>query len=413
MKPLAKILEDLSAESLDKECHQIAKWWMDNSLDTEYGGFVGEIDFFGGVVPKANKGIILNTRILWFFSEAAKHFDKLNYRQIADRAYQYLLAYFDDKESGGVVWELDHQGVCVNGKKQTYAQAFAIYGLAAYYRLSQNQTALTKAIEYFEVIERFAIDPQFGGYLEAFAQDWGGLEDVRLSEKDLNSPKSMNTHIHILEAYTCLVRISGEQKVKDALKNLIQIIFCKILNANTYHLSLFQDIDWRDQSTSISYGHDIECSWLLWDALEALGDTKFKAKYRSTIIKIAEVCLVQAIGEQGQVCDQLTFVDNKRHPESFWWVQAEALVGFLNAFQLTGEPAYLKACEKIWRFTQEQHIDHEHGEWHWLAVRDQKPAESIYKAGFWKGPYHNGRAMMEAAVLLRLHNGEVKHEVVN
>jgi mannobiose 2-epimerase len=413
MKPLAKILHNLSAESLDKECHQIASWWMNNALDNEYGGFVGEIDFTGGLVPKANKGIILNTRILWFFSEAATHFNDANYRRVADRAFEYLIAHFDDKKLGGVVWELDHQGSCVNGKKQTYAQAFAIYGLAAYFRLSQNQTALNKAMEYFELIERFAIDPQFGGYLEAFDQDWTALDDVRLSEKDLNSPKSMNTHIHILEAYTCLLRVAREPKVKDALNNLLQIIFSKILNPSTYHLYLFQDMSWHDQSTSISYGHDIECSWLLWDALDALGDAKLKAKYRSTVIKMAEVCLAQSIGDLGQVCDQLTLVDNKKHFESFWWVQAEALVGFLNAFNLTGEPAYIAACEKIWLFTQEQHIDYEHGEWHWTAVRDQNPAEPIYKVGFWKGPYHNGRAMMEAAVLLRQGKGKVAHEVAN
>lgn len=413
MKPLGKALLDLTAESLDKECHLIAKWWMNNSLDNEYGGFIGEIDFSGKIVLKANKGIILNTRILWFFSEAAHHFGEVTYRQIADRAYQYLLAHFDDKETGGVVWELDHQGTCVNGKKQTYAQAFAIYSLAAFYRLSQDPTALDKAFEYFELIEQFANEPQYGGYLEAFSQDWTALEDVRLSEKDLNSPKSMNTHIHVLEAYTCLYRVSGEPKVRDALKNVIQIILTKILDPNSYHLYLFQGLDWRDQSSSISYGHDIECSWLLWDALEVLGDTKLKAKYRSTVLKIAEVCLAESMGDKGQVCDQLTLADNQKHPESFWWVQAEALVGFLNAFQLTGEQKYIIACEKIWYFTQEQHIDHDLGEWHWVALRDQNPDEPIYKAGFWKGPYHNGRAMMEGAVLLRQHIAEVVHEVAN
>jgi mannobiose 2-epimerase len=391
----------LTPHSLDAECHRIATWWIEKSQDGEFGGFFGEIDFAGEVVPNANKGIILNARILWFFSQAAREYSSSEYRQIADKAYHYLIEYFDDPEHGGVVWELDHRGHCIKGKKQTYAQSFAIYGLSAYYLLTKRQAALDKALEYFRLIENRAIDAQFGGYLEAFSQSWGELNDVRLSEKDRNSPKSMNTHIHVLEAYTCLYRASLSPAVGDALKQLISTVCNKILNKETHHLYLFQAIDWSDQSDCFSYGHDIECSWLIWDALTALGDAKLQAEYRSTVLKMAEVCLVQSIGDLGQVCDQFSFVDKKKHRDSFWWVQAEALVGFLNAYQLSGNPAYIKACESIWRFTQEQHIDLEKGEWHWIAKREQDPTNAIYKAGFWKAPYHNGRAMMEAAELIR------------
>lgn len=398
----------LTPDNLDAECHRIANWWTTNAQDHVFGGFFGEIDFAGQVVPDASKGIILNARILWFFSQAAREYVNGEYRQIADRAYHYLIERFDDPEHGGVLWELDHQGKCLNGKKQTYAQSFAIYGLAAYYLLTRQQAALDKALAYFELVENHALDPQFGGYLEAFSRDWSELGDVRLSAKDKNSPKSMNTHIHVLEAYTCLYRASHCPVVGDALKQLVSTVCDKILDGDTYHLHLFQSLDWSDQSECFSYGHDIECSWLIWDALTALSDENLQAEYRPIVLKMAEVCLQQSIGDLGQVCDHVTFNDNKRHHDSFWWVQAEALIGFLNAYQLSGNSAYFKACEKIWHFIQEQHIDLENGEWHWIARREQDPTDPIYKAGFWKAPYHNGRAMMEAAQLIRQVSAENK-----
>lgn len=405
------IYSELNERSLDIECQAIAKWWIDNSLDNAYGGFIGEIDYYGVAVPNASKSVIQHSRILWFFSEAAHYFDSSQYRQIADRAYQYLRDNFNDEQFGGVVWELDYKGQCTNGKKQTYGQSFAIYGLSAYYKLTGKKEALVQALTYFKLTEKHAIEPQYGGYLEAFTQDWRTLNDVRLSDKDLNAPKSMNTHIHILEAYTTLYRVSQDELVKHALSNLITIICEKVLNNETHHLYLFQDIQWRDLSMSVSYGHDIECSWLLWDAMQALGDTSIKAKYRGIVVKIADVCLKQSMGDLGQVCDQMTIEDGKKHLTSYWWVQAEALVGFLNAFNLTGDNRYYKACESIWHFTQQQHIDKKNGEWHWLALRDQDDNSRIYKAGFWKAPYHNGRAMMEAATLLRKIDAQTIHQV--
>lgn len=392
----------MTAESFDIECHNIARWWIENSVDKELGGFFGELDACGEAAANANKGVVLNARILWFFSEASFQYDNDEYRKIADRAFDYLLKNFDDHEFGGVVWELDATGICIDGKKQIYAQSFAIYGLSAYYQLTGEKKALQKAMEYFSLIERNAIDPLNGGYLEAFSQDWSPLSDVRLSDKDLNFPKSMNTHIHVLEAYTSLFRVSSDPTVKIALKDLLVLICDKIINPRSHHLYLFQDLEWQDKSDSISYGHDIECSWLLWDALTVLGEATLKATYRTKIMRMAEVALSESLGDKGQVCDQLSLDDNEKHVQSLWWVQAEALVGFLNAYQMTGNPAFLSACEKIWLFIQDQHIDHDHGEWHWIATCHQVGVAPLYKAGFWKAPYHNGRAMMESAALLRV-----------
>jgi mannobiose 2-epimerase len=405
--PDATMNDVFSSQALQAECHIIAQWWIDHAIDNENGGFYGEINVQGESVPNAAKGIILNTRILWFFSEAAIKFNNEHYAEIADRAYDYLIAKFDDAEHSGVYWQLNALGACTNSKKQVYAHAFAIYGLSAYYMLRKHPPALMKALAYFELIEKHAIDSKYGGYLEAFAKDWTALRDVRLSTKDQNSPKTMNTHIHILEAYTCLYRATKNKRVGHALRKLINVICTKILDVKSFHLRLFMDMNWQDVSTAYSYGHDIECSWLIWDAVIALEDGTLSKQYAKTIVNMAEVCLQQSIGDLGHVCDQYTFADNKKHLESFWWVQAESLVGFLNAFQLTGDAAFYEACVKIWAFIQEQHIDEAQGEWLWSAKRDDKPGRvkdinvPVYKAGFWKGPYHNGRSMMEGSVLLR------------
>jgi mannobiose 2-epimerase len=390
----------LLSQRLERETHHIADWWILNSIDRVAGGFYGEISDKQVANLSANKGIILNTRILWFFSAAAQRYGLPAYREMADRAYEYLLTSFDDKVYGGVVWELDSSGHSVNNKKQIYAQSFAIYGLSAYYQATENEDALLKAMSYFDLIEKHAIEPITGGYLEAFTGNWSLLDDVRLSGKDQNAPKTMNTHIHILEAYTCLYRATRHTKVALALEKLIHLICQKILNTDSYHLHLFMTMDWQDLSESYSYGHDIECSWLLYDAIEALNLQKLSDAYIPMVVKMATTCLKQSIGDEGQVCDQFTFKDSTKHNDSFWWVQAESLVGFLNAYQLTGDKAFIRACEKIWKFTQDQHIDGQYGEWTWSAKRDAHSTAPDYKAGFWKGPYHNGRAMMEAADLL-------------
>lgn len=401
----------LEQHNLNRECHKIAEWWMAHSVDSLHGGFVGEIDAKSNPVISANKGIILNTRILWFFSEAAIFHKNAEYQKHAKRAYEYLIEYFDDKEHGGVFWELDYQGKCLNVKKQSYAQAFAIYGLSAYYELTGDNTVLDKALAYFDYLERYASDSQEGGYFEAFAQDWQPLQDMRLSEKDLNYPKTMNTHLHIIEAYTRLYQVSNNARVGSALTSLLFVFDKHIILKPSCHLSLFQRADWHDCSPAFSYGHDIECSWLLWEATQVLKQSDVTEHFRPIVIGMAETCLKEAIGERGQFCEQITFSDQKKHQESDWWVQAEAIVGFLQAYELTENGAFKQAAEKIWQFTQEQHIDREYGEWFWLALCDQNGKNAIYKAGFWKGPYHNGRAMMAASRILEHVNQGVCDEV--
>ena len=386
--------------SLQQEFRQeliaIADWWAKHAVDHEQGGFYGEIDVNNNPVANASKGVILNARILWFFSETAQEVDNPVYRTCATRAYDYVVTHFFDKEHGGVYWALDAAAAPINTKKQVYAQAFTIYALCAYYQLTGDAQALARALECFNLVEQYAIDREREGYLEAFTREWGVIEDLRLSEKDLNYPKSQNTHLHILEAYTTLYQAHPAADVKAALKYNIEMFDKYMIDRNTHHLRMFMDLEWKDFSPGYTYGHDIEASWLIAKALESLGDDAYTAALTPTLIKIAQVTVDEAIGPQGQVIDSYDFATRTTNVDTVWWVQAEALVGFLYAYVTTGDEQYYKAAEKSWQFIKTYQIDHQNGEWFWLSTVQAPHAVPFYKVGFWKCPYHNGRAMMEA-----------------
>lgn len=392
-------VQGIQAEFL-AELRAIGDWWLENTLDEKHGGFVGEITPDNVVNASADKGVILNTRILWFFSEAALFTGCARYASAADRAYRYIVNHFLDRDHGGVFWMVDCEGQVTNTRKQVYAQAFAIYAFSAYYKLTKNEGALKKALSIFELLEAHAKDEKQSGYLEAFSHQWGDLDDVRLSVKDLNSPKSMNTHLHVLEAYTALHIAAPNKDVAAAIAYGLDLFDCRIIDKKGWHLRMFQAMDWSDLSSSYSYGHDIECSWLMWEAVEAIHTDELIARYKEPVIQLAKTCLEQGIGKNHEVLDAFNFETQTLVDERVWWVQAEALVGFLNAFKLTGEQAYFDAAIKVWAFIKEHQLDDEGGEWHWLSKLDA-PHVGDCKIGAWKAPYHNGRAMMEAIKILR------------
>ncbi len=379
----------------------IADWWAQHAPDQAQGGFYGEISADNQPVTQASKGIILNARILWFFSEVAQAVDNPDYRRNAQRAYDYIVAYFVDSEFGGVYWELDATGQPINTKKQIYAQAFTIYALCAYYQLTQDEQALHLAQSCFSLIEQHGIDRAREGYLEAFTREWGVIADLRLSEKDLNYPKSQNTHLHILEAYTRLYQVDKRESVKAALRYNIEMFDKYMIDRNTHHLRMFMDLEWKDFSPGYTYGHDIEASWLIAQALESLGDDAYTEFLTPTLLNIAEVTLQEGIGAYGQVLDSYDFATQAVNVDTVWWVQAEALVGFLFAYAMTGETRYYEAAKNIWQFIKTYQIDHKNGEWFWLSSLQAGAADAYYKVGFWKCPYHNGRAMLEAVRYLQ------------
>lgn len=388
-------------DEFEAELRSIAGWWMEHARDRENGGFVGRVDADDRPEPSANKGIILNARILWFFSELARISGDSRHRGAARTACEYLLEYFWDDEHGGVYWELDCRGTVVDPRKHNYAQSFALYGLCAYYRLTGEPGALARAAGLYKLIETHGHDHDRGGYFEAFSREWGKLDDVRLSDKDPNFPKTMNTHLHILEAFTALHKVNPGEDTAFSLRRLLGYFTRYFIDPERFHLRVFMDDNWRDRSTIISYGHDVECSWLMWEAVQALADKKLESTFKPLVLSMARACLEQGGGGYGELIDGHDFESDRPLEARLWWVQAEAMVGFLNAWQLSGDGRYYDAFERVWAFVKRYQRDNRNGEWHWFSTLDPEHGRRMYKAGLWKAPYHNGRAMMEVCERLR------------
>jgi len=384
---------DLKNE-LDQELKNLLSFWSENTIDNEFGGFIGERDFYNNEIQKAPKGIILNTRILWAFSAASNHLRTNRYQAVCDRAYRYLKTYYKDEKNNGIFWLLDHEGKAINKRKQIYAQAFAIYALTEYYVFSKDMDAKIWAIELFFCIEKHSKDLKNKGYFEAFAEDWLPIEDMRLSEKDLNASKTMNTHLHILEAYTSLLHIYDHEYLRYTLKNLVELMFNQFLNKD-YNFELFFDDEWNLLSNTISFGHDIESSWLILEATRALKDKDLIKKAENYAIKIADQFLKTALNHDGAVINEKNRKTSELDTDLHWWPQVEALIGLDYVYKLTGKANYISASEKIWAFTKKHIIDHKNGEWHFRINDRYEPYTTENKVSMWKAPYHNVRACIK------------------
>jgi len=403
--------DDVLCQEFLGEFYSIADWWQEYSIDKEGGGFYGAVLFDNQAVPSAEKSIILNSRILWFFSEACRfcNEDKERqdkYKQTAVRAFEYLINHFWDSKYGGFFWLLDCRGNVLNDRKQTYAQAFSIYALASYYRSTGDEQALSYGMKCFDLIEGHARDFEFGGHLEARSRDWGELSDTRLSEKDQNSAKSMNTLLHVLESYTGLNSALDNQRdlqknVALALKNSLDVYCEHVINLDSGHVKKFLSRDWQEQSSVISFGHDIESSWLILKAIKSLHSAGLDANDKSEFAeKLAQVAYKDGINKDGLMEEDFD-LDSSTFCKPAWWVQAEAMVGFTTMWSMGRGEHYLDASITLWQQLKQYYLDQDSGEWFWFSKRDQDPKLSEYKTGAWKAPYHNGRAMMELVSLLR------------
>jgi mannobiose 2-epimerase len=377
----------------------ILHFWMENMVDHDRGGFYGRIDGQHVVHRHAPKGVVMHARILWTFSAAYRLFDNERYKEMADRAFDYISEYFVDRDHDGVYWEVDADGVPLQDKKQGYAQGFALYGFSEYYRATARPEALAVAIQFFDVIERFK-DAVNGGYWEAFTREWQPIADMRLSDKDANEAKTMNTHLHILEPYTNLLRVWKEPKVERAQRELIKVFLTKIFDTDTGHLRLFFDEKWRAKSDTRSYGHDIEAAWLLIEAAEVLGDNALLEKVKTYARRIGEASK-EGLLEDGSLAYEWKegYFDAERH----WWVQAEAVVGFQYLHRCFPDVGYDREAERAWKYICEQLVDPNHGEWFWSRLPNGEVATKEDKAGFWKCPYHNGRMCLEMIEHFSLH----------
>jgi mannobiose 2-epimerase len=396
-------LEDLGAAAERELREDILPFWAERTIDREHGGFFGLIANDLRVEPEAPKGLVLNTRILWAFSAASRAFPDTLYRETRDRAYAYLLDRFWDEKDSGLVWTVDCRGRFLDLRKQIYGQAFAVYALAEYFQATGEREALERAIRLFQSIESHAFEPEHGGYVEALTRDWRPLVDMRLSPIDLNAPYSQNTHLHLLEAYTALLQVWPDRVLRERLRELWQIVAFRIRDERTNHLVLFQDRDWNPLSDALSHGHDIEASWLLWEAAEALGDDEVIARTRPVTLAMAETVLEEGFDcERGGVSDA---TDHQGAPAKEWWPQIEAVVGFLNAYEIAGKNEFLDAAIASWRFIDDFVIDRTYGEWYYRVSPEGRPELELPKVSPWKCPYHNTRGALETIARTRRLSG--------
>lgn len=386
------LYQNISSE-IESELHNILNYWSKNTLDEKNGGFIGEVDFNEIKNFGAEKGSVLYGRILWTFSAAYSFTNSPEHFQIAERALNEIKEKFYNSNTQGIYWSINADGTPKDTKNQIYALSFVIYGLSEFYKISKNQEALDLATELFHSIQDHAYDPVSGGYFEAFTSDWKPIEDMRLSEKDANEKKTMNTHLHIVEAYANLYLVWQNEDLRQSIIEILKIIDQYFIDKETWHLKLFFDENWNERKDVVSYGHDIEAAWLLLWCAEVSNDEVLVKKYRDYAVKIANATL-EGLDEDGGLWYEYDPQKNLLISQKHWWPQAELWIGCVNAYQITGEEKYLEIFRKNWEFTKNHIIDGKNGEWFWGINADYSKMQKD-KAGFWKCPYHNSRACLE------------------
>ncbi len=379
---------------MQQELQNILAYWMQYAIDKKNGGFVGRIDNDNNIDIEAPKGSVLNSRILWSFSAAYNLTKNEQYLKMAKRAFRYIVDHFIDKEFGGVYWTVDYKGNPLDTKKQIYALSFAVYGLSEYYKGSNNEESKRLAIQLYEKIVEHSYDKVYGGYIEAFTRDWKGIADLRLSDKDENEKKSMNTHLHVLEGFTNLYFMWPDDTLNLRIVELINIFLNHIIDTETNHLILFFDEQWNKRRNIQSYGHDIEAAWLIQEATEVIHDEALIDKVKQRSVKIADAA-AKGLDKDGGLWYEYNVGEKHLIKEKHWWPQAEAMVGFFNAWQITKDEHYLEKSLNSWEFVKNFVVHKEKGEWYWGVTHTHSFMPAQDKVGIWKCPYHNSRACIE------------------
>ena len=384
--------QELRNEVFVNLTENILPYWMEKMVDPR-GGFYGRRDGNDRLDPDAPKGAILNARILWTFAAAYRILGKPEYLDMATRAKREIIDRFYDPDFGGIYWSITADGKPLDTKKQFYAIGFAIYGLSEYARATGDTEALDYAVRLFHDIERHSRDRRRGGYIEALSREWQPLGDMRLSEKDANVAKTMNTHLHIIEPYTNLLRVWPNEELREATVALLRLFIDRfVASGQRGHLGLFFDEDWTRTDGIISYGHDIEASWLMLETAQVLGDQQLLAETLGVTYRIAQAAL------EGRCCDGSMVYerhaggsyDNDKH----WWVQAENVVGEIYLYLFHNRRDMLQKAVQSWLYIRDNIVDREGGEWYW-SRKGREVNRQEDKAGFWKCPYHNSRMCLE------------------
>jgi|WetSurMetagenome_2_1015567.scaffolds.fasta_scaffold94812_1 cellobiose epimerase len=388
----------------------ILPYWEKYARDISTGNFFGNIDNTGKQNHEEPRTIVMTARFLWAYSAAARLLKNTTYLDMAEYAFSAVMHQHFDTLNGGFYWSVTPDGTPCVSKKQIYGEAFAIYGLCEYAAALhdikgqdyQPYAIIDKALATYSLLEKYAYDPEEGGYAEACAVDWKPTTDLKLSDKDIDCDKSMNTNLHVMEAYTNLYRtlaiIYPEQKdlrklVGNSLTKLVRTTITKILQKNG-HLGIYFTKNWTRIDNETSYGHDIEASWLLWEAVNELGDEQLLTELRPVVIRMARIGLDEGFDKTTGGFEN-TFIDGKRDRTRIWWNQAEALNGFYNAWELTGQDDFKQAFMKEWNWISTYQKDAKDGDWFWAVDAAGKPDLTQPKGGNWKTAYHNSRCCME------------------
>ena len=389
-----RLLQRLRDEMRDELTQRILPFWMNEAADRRNGGAIGLIAEDGTRVDDAPKGCVLHARLLWILSASYRALGDEAYRAAAERSAVHFSAYFIDPTFGGVFWMVDAQGRQLDDRKHVYAQAFAIYALVEHYSATGDEHSLRAAIAIFKLVEARAHDAELGGYEEAFSREWKLLDDVRLSDVDANERKSMNTHLHLLEAYTPLYAAWPDARLRARIESLIELFLDRIIAPTGDHvIPFFTDI-WQPRSSKVSFGHDIETSWLLVEAARALDDVALMQRVQHAANRLASAVLEHGVDPvHGGLFNERH--DRRLDTDKEWWPQAEAIVGFLAAYQASGRVEFLEAAVGAWDFVREHMLDRRHGEWLRRVSRSGEESRGGEKVGPWKCPYHNGRACLE------------------
>jgi len=396
---------------VDRELNgNILPFWIREVAKGETG-FVAELADDLRADPSKPRGALLSARILWTYAHAYRRSQDPAHLAMARRAYTDLEQLFWDAKDGGFLWMADPSGRIINDTKQVYGQSFAIYALAEYSLVTGDKPALARAVQVFHLVEQHSRDRVHGGYFEAFTRDWrrpGG----KLSAIGPEFPKSQNTHLHLMEAYTTLLRAQPDPEILEALRSIVELMLTRVLTPDGRHLNLYFHEDWSPASKRFSYGHDIEANWLMTQAAEALGDPVLLSRVHKAVLLLADSTLSEGMDADGGIFNEGT-LKGADDLDKEWWQQAEAVVGFLNSYQISGDPRYLAAARRVWDFTELRIVDHIRGEWHRAVTRDGRVKPGLAKVSFWKCPYHNARACMEALERLKALEKEAHQAVLN
>ena len=372
----------------------ILPYWL--RLKDPRGGFYGEVAADGTILYDAPRGVILNARIIWSFAAAYQALPDTAYLVAAVHARDYFLEHFCDHKYGGVYWSVDAAGERLDTKKQLYSQGFAIYALSELYKATGDDEVLKNAINLYKVVETYFADKENGGYIEALARDFSPLEDMSLSAHDINADKTMNSHLHVLEAYANLYQVWPDEELKAAVEKLLDIIGTKVMAADG-HLQLYFRKDWSVMPGGVSYGHDIETSWLALECAMALKDIDVVNRVRPWALAMGKA------GNEGLFPDGSMryekFPDGKYDDSRQWWVQAETVVGNLWLWKYHSDPQGAERALSAWNYIRENLVDSKDGEWWWAVLPDGKVDLSQPKVGFWKCPYHNTRMCLQVLSL--------------